>query len=343
LYEKRRTHLPQCTFFNAHLNAYTKLVEGCYRMEIAEFKIKSQEFLTYIDVQKGLSHNTLNSYGLDIKQLVSFWEKNNIPKQEFSGTIHNFLIFLYNQKTRASSIARKISCLKSFEKFCLTQGKRIDLKLQRPKIEKRLPVYLSVDEMFHLLDNVTPHQLPTHHPLRDIAILELLYATGIRCSELVSIHISDIDMQEKTIRILGKGNRERLALFGQKALDKMINYLDHERQKAQSEDEHLFINNRGTKLSPRAIQRTLELFRTFLKIKRPITPHKIRHTFATHLLNQGVDLRIVQELLGHRSLASTEKYTHVTIQHLTQLCDRLHPINQLLHPTQNKNTHGSET
>ena len=142
-------------------------------------------------------------------------------------------------------------------------------------------------------------------------------------------------MHEKTIRIVGKGNRERIALFGQKAREKMIQYLEHERNKSQSSDEYLFINNRGTRLSTRAIQRTLELFRSFLKIKRPITPHKIRHTFATHLLNQGVDLRIVQELLGHRSLASTEKYTHVTIAHLTQLCDRLHPINQMLKPINN--------
>jgi integrase/recombinase XerC len=239
---------------------------------------------------------------------------------------------LYNNKTRASSIARKVSCLKSFEKFCLTQGKRINLKLQRPKIEKRLPVYLSVDEMFHLLDTVKPHDLPTQHPLRDMAILELLYATGIRCGELVTIKLRDIEMQEKTIRIIGKGNRERIALFGQKAREKMVNYLEHERPHIQSPDEYFFINNRGGKLSTRAIQRSLELFRSFLKIKRPITPHKIRHTFATHLLNQGVDLRIVQELLGHRSLASTEKYTHVTMAHLSELCDRLHPINQMIKP-----------
>ncbi len=314
-------------------------------MEIVEFKERSQEFLTYIDVQKGLAMHTLCSYELDLKQLVTFWESHNSPAQNLHKILQSFFIHMYNNKTRASSIARKISCLKSFEKFCLTQGKRIELKLQRPKIEKRLPVYLSVDEMFHLLDQVTPQNLPTYHPLRDMAILELLYATGIRCAELAAIRISDIDMHEKTIRILGKGNRERIALFGQKAREKIITYLEHERVKSQNTDEYLFINNRNTKLSSRAIQRTLEIFRSFLKIKRPITPHKIRHTFATHLLNQGVDLRIVQELLGHKSLASTEKYTHVTIAHLSQLCDRLHPLNQMLAPStlRNKKTNDTTT
>ena len=242
------------------------------------------------------------------------------------------LIFqsIVNNKIKTSSIARKVSCLKSFEKFCLTQGQKIELKLKRPKVEKKLPIYLSVDEMFHLLDKVKAEDLPTRHPLRDMAILELLYATGIRCAELTHIKLSDIDMNEKTIRIWGKGNRERIALFGEKAKHKVIIYIEKERTSVNSPEEFLFINNRNTRLSSRAIQRTLEEFRRFLKIKRPITPHKIRHTFATHLLNQGVDLRLVQELLGHKSLASTEKYTHVTIQHLTDLCNRLHPINQLL-------------
>jgi len=191
--------------------------------------------------------------------------------------------------------------------------------------------------MFHLLDNVKAEDIPSNHPLRDIAILELLYATGIRCSELTNIKFCDIDMDEKTIRIWGKGNRERLALFGDKAKQKIINYVEHERKKVFSQEENLFVNNRNVRLSSRAIQRTLEDFRRFLKIKRPITPHKIRHTFATHLLNQGVDLRLVQELLGHRSLSSTEKYTHVTLQRLTDLCNRLHPINQLLKKNDDSN------
>lgn len=299
-------------------------------MQLLEFKERSKEFLTYLEVQKGLTYNTIHSYELDLNQFCCFWDKLEQKQEELKNIIPPFFIFLFNNKIKTSSIARKVSCLKSFEKFCLTQGKKIELKLKRPKIEKKLPIYLSVDEMFHLLDQVKAEDLPSRHPLRDMAILELLYATGIRCAELTNIKLSDIDMNEKTIRIWGKGNRERLALFGDKAKQKINIYIEQERIPVTSNDEYLFINNRNTKLSSRAIQRTLEEFRCFLKIRRPITPHKIRHTFATHLLNQGVDLRLVQELLGHKSLSSTEKYTHVTIQHLTDLCNRLHPINQLL-------------
>lgn len=306
---------------------------------MAEFKERFQEFLTYLEVQKGLADNTLYSYELDLKQFVAFWD--TYTAHDLKMVLPQFFIYLYHHKAQASSIARKVSCLKSFEKFCLMQGARLDLKLQRPRIEKKLPVYLSVDEMFHLLDNVCPKDLPTYHPLRDMAILELLYATGMRCCELVSIRMRDVDMVEKTIRIMGKGSRERLVLFGQKAADKLIVYIEQERKKLYSADEYLFVNNRSERLSTRAIQRTIESFRVFLKIRRPITPHKIRHTFATHLLNQGVDLRVVQELLGHKSLASTEKYTHVTVQHLALVCERLHPINQLL--GRDKKDHTYET
>ncbi len=305
-------------------------------MFLAEFKVHSREFITYLDVQRGLSVHTVRSYELDLAQLINFWQ--SLPQTESSTlelktAINKFFVHLYHQQIQKSSIARKVSCFKSFEKFCLQQGKQLQLQLTRPKLEKKLPIYLSVEEMLHLLDNVSPSDIGSDHPLRDRAILELLYATGIRCSELVGIKIKDVDVREKTIRILGKGDRERLALFGTNAAVKLQEYLGKEREKQKDGDEFLFINNRGGQLSSRAIQRTLTMFRQFLKIKRPVTPHKIRHTFATHLLNQGVDLRIVQELLGHRSLSSTEKYTHVTMQRLSQLCDRFHPINNIIKNT----------
>jgi site-specific recombinase XerD len=298
-------------------------------MTCEKFKECCQEFLTYLEVQKGLAYNTIHSYELDLNQFISFW-KHQYHELDIKAVLQKFLIHLYNSKTKTSSIARKISCLKSLERFCLTQGIMLDLKLKRPKVERKLPIYLSVEEMFHLLDDISPEMLPSKTPLRDIAILELLYATGIRCSELTHITLKDVDMHEKTIRIIGKGNRERIALFGDKAAQKIETYLAHERAQVYDNDEPLFMTKIRTKMSSRAIQKTLELFRPFLKIRRPITPHKIRHTFATHLLNQGVDLRVVQELLGHRSLSSTEKYTHVTIQHLSQICNKLHPINKFL-------------
>ncbi len=141
---------------------------------------------------------------------------------------------------------------------------------------------------------------------------------------------SGIDFDEKTILIRGKGARERIVLFGEKAKKQALIYMDKERIKPQNKQECFFLNNRLEQMSSRAIQRIIEMFRKFLKIERKITPHKIRHTFATHLLNQGVDLRVVQELLGHKTLSSTEKYTHVSTPHLVKMYDTFHPINKMI-------------
>ena len=137
-------------------------------------------------------------------------------------------------------------------------------------------------------------------------------------------------MKEKTIRIMGKGRRERMALFGGKAKEKLLRYLKKERVPVKDKNEKLFLNNRDLALSTRSVQRICEMFRTFLNIKRPLTPHKLRHSFATHMLNQGTDLRVVQELLGHKTLSSTEKYTHVSPTKLAELCDTIHPFSHLM-------------
>jgi site-specific recombinase XerD len=236
---------------------------------------------------------------------------------------------MYNEKISKSTIARKISCLKSLQKYLNINGLEFKLNINRPKTSKKLPVYLSVDEILHLLDDLDPKDLPTKKPLRDIAVLELLYATGVRCSELVNICFNDINLHNRTIRILGKGNKERIVLFGNKAKDKLTSYIEKERSVVYSLSEKIFLNNCNEPITVRTVQRIIEMFRQFLKIERPITPHKIRHSFATHMLNQGVPLRVVQELLGHQSLSSTEIYTHVTTTELKELCDTMHPINTM--------------
>ncbi len=303
-------------------------------MILENFKEKKEEFLTYLTIEKNLADNTHRAYEGDLNQFITFWE--SLPEADkklldLRQVIERFLVSLFYKKIDTSSIARKFSCFTSFEKFIKTQGIVLELKLKRPRIEKKLPLYLSVDEMFHLLDTVQEKDLNSSFPTRDKAILELLYATGIRCSELTSIRIKDIDFTNKEIHIRGKGNKERIALFGQKAHDRIVSYLDKERMSIQSSDEFLFLSYRATPLTSRSVQRIIELFRSFLKVERPITPHKIRHSFATHLLNQGTDLRVVQELLGHKTLASTEKYTHVSLDDLARMCDKIHPINTILH------------
>lgn len=306
-------------------------------MVIEEFVQYMLQFIQYVRVEKGLAPNTVASYTLDLRQLQEFWQQLDTTLATATSlhtALDKYFMALYKNKCTNSTIARKVSCLRSFERYMERQGTTLNLQLARPRIEKRLPVFLTVEQMFNLLDKVQAADLPTQYPLRDIAILELLYATGIRVAELTQIRLCDIDMQNKTILIQGKGRQQRLALFGSKAAEKITLYLAQERPPIVDPQDPLFINNRHEQLSSRAVQRTVARFSAFLNIARPITPHKIRHTFATHLLAQGVDLRVVQELLGHRSLASTEKYTHVTSAQLQSLCNEVHPLMQKTHDDQ---------
>ncbi len=300
--------------------------------EITQLQNHKDDFITYLRIEKNLSDHTVRAYESDLKQFFNFWQQLGPDDKKLLSTrqiIERYLVNLFHKKIDKSTIARKFSCFKSFEKFLKAQGIVLKLKLQRPRLDKKLPIYLSVDEIFYLLDTIADDQLPTKKPARDKAIFELLYATGVRCSELVAIKFKDLDMNGRTIRIIGKGKRERIVLFGQKAHDKLQQYLDNERPRPADASEHLFLNNRTQPLTVRTVQRIFEMFRSFLKFEKQITPHKIRHSFATHLLNQGVDLRTVQELLGHKTLSSTEKYTHVSLEDLTKLCDTIHPMNKM--------------
>lgn len=302
-------------------------------MTLEQFIEKKEEFLIYVQVEKNFSTNTYRAYQGDLNQFATFWktirasEPVDIPIRQ---AIERYLVSLFHKKITKSSIARKFSSFSSFKQFLRTQGIKLTLKLARPRVEKKLPVYLSVDEIFYLLDKVEESHLVSKRPIRDKAVLELLYATGVRCSELVNIRIKHINITEKNIRIIGKGNKERIVLFGQKAQQQLLAYFEHERPKIHTGEEFLFLTHTGTPITCRTVQRIIEMFRSFLQIDRHITPHKIRHSFATHLLNQGADLRVVQELLGHKSLSSTERYTHVSLEQLAKICDASHPLTKLL-------------
>jgi integrase/recombinase XerC len=302
-------------------------------MKLEEFSEKAKEFITHLEVERNLSIHTLRAYESDLQQFILFWQDLTAQEQKvltLRQIIERYLVSLFYKQIDKSSIARKFSCFKSFAAFLRSHGIVLTLHLKRPRLDKKLPVYLSIDEVFHLLDTIKDEDLPTKYPIRDKTIFELLYATGVRCSELVNIRVCDLDMYNKTIRILGKGNKERIVLFGEKAKERIMLYFSQERCVQKKQDEHLFLNYRKEKLTPRTVQRIVELFRRFLKIDRNITPHKIRHSFATHLLNKGADLRVVQELLGHKTLASTEKYTHVSLDELARLCESVHPIKNIL-------------
>lgn len=303
----------------------------------SECNQKKDDFLVFLDVERNVSKHTLRAYQLDIDQFVSFWkslseaETTNLTCRQI---IERFLVSLFYKKIDKSSIARKFSCFKSFEKFLLTQGIKLDLKLTRPRTDKKLPVYLSIEEITLLLDTLPNDSFPTSSPIRDKAIFELIYATGIRCSELTSIALQDIDFDDKTIRIVGKGNKERIVLFGNKAKERVISYVQEERKSYKDMSDKLFLNQMGSQLTSRSVQRIIAMFAKFLPSGRRLTPHKLRHSFATHLLNEGTDLRIIQELLGHKSVTSTERYTHVSLERLSTLCNTIHPINKIIKQNQ---------
>jgi len=301
-------------------------------VKLAEFQKKKDEFLAYIKVERNLALNTQRAYSGDLNQFVDFWKELSPHEKKMLNLrqiIERYLVSLFYKKIDKSSIARKFSCFTSFERYLRTQGIELALQLTRPRLDKKLPVYLSVDEITHLLEDVTCEDLPSKHPQRDKAIFELLYATGVRCSELINIKLEDVDFENKTIRIFGKGRTERIVLFGDKAKEQVLAYIDRERPVINNQQERLFLNYRDEPLTSRSVQRIIEMFRKFLKVGRNITPHKIRHSFATHMLNRGVDLRIVQELLGHKSLSSTEKYTHVSLEQLSKTCNESHPLHKI--------------
>jgi len=308
-------------------------------VKLKEFQKKKDEFLAYINVERNLALNTQRAYACDLNQFIEFWQqmsKNEQRLLKLRQIIERYLVSLFYKKIDKASIARKFSCFTSFERYLRTQGIELSLQLTRPRLDKKLPMYLSVEEITHLLDGVKAKDLPSKRPFRDKAIFEILYATGIRCSELINIKLEDIDWTNKTIRIFGKGRTERIVLFGTQAKKQLQRYLNEERIAPKHQQEQIFLNYRDEPLTSRSVQRIIEMFRTFLKVGRNVTPHKIRHSFATHMLNRGVDLRVVQELLGHKALSSTEKYTHISLQELSKTCQDSHPLNNLMKKKQNK-------
>ena len=242
-------------------------------------------------------------------------------------TVRGYLGWLHagNKKT---TIARKLSALRSFFKYLVKRGVIADNpaeSIATPKQDKSIPQYLPVDEMFRLLDSI---QTGGILDLRNRAIFETLYSSGIRVSELVGLNVFDVDFGGSIIRVLGKGSKERIVPVGQKALAAIRTYrtaLQRENGISMDVNGPLFLNKRNGRLSARSVARILDKLVNACGLLKPVSPHTMRHTFATHMLDAGADLRIVQELLGHKSLSTTQKYTHVSIDRLMATYDRAHP------------------
>lgn len=290
-------------------------------------KTTIQEFSSYLENERRSSNHTVKNYVVDLMQFAGFLEarKKSLDVTRIDhASVREYLGTLFGKKN-PTSIARKLSSLRSFFDFCIKRGlvKTNPAKeVPSPKVPKRVPKFLTVDEVFALLD--TPD---TKDALgrRDKAILEILYASGLRVSELVGLDITDVDLTTGTVRVLGKGRKERIVPVGKKACDSVRGYLDLRQALTKLSDGAIFVNRSGTRLSTRAVERLLLKYLKQSGIQKAATPHVLRHTFATHLLNAGADMRGIQELLGHSSLSTTQKYTHVGIEKMMEVYDKAHP------------------
>lgn len=282
-----------------------------------------KEFLDYLEYERKYSLYTVDNYDEHITNFKNFLESKKIfsfTKVEYQ-VIRDYLVFLYNQNYKSKTICAHISSLRSFFKFLLANNyikTNPMILITNPKIAKKLPNFLYYSDLEKILD--VPDQTSVVG-IRDELIIELLYATGVRVSELVNIKVNDIDLYSKTIKIFGKGKKERVVLFGDKALDLIKKYLE----KSPFQHEYLILNQRGNKITERGINLILSKNVRVSGVKTHVTPHTLRHTFATHMLNEGANLVTVQELLGHENLATTQVYTHVSNERLRAVYLKNHP------------------
>ena len=283
-----------------------------------------RSFFTFLYVEKGLSKNTIEAYSNDINDFLSWLNKRNIQdyKEISELVVNEYVAYLFNNALKSSTVNRKISSLKSFYLFLIKKKIISSSPLSEiitPKKEHHLPSSMSEDEVERLLRSPN---IELDIENRDKAMIEMLYATGMRISELINLKITDIDLERSVLKVLGKGSKERLIPFGEKALDSLNSYLEKRKKSLAKE---VFISNRGKKMTRTAFWQRIKIYLSREGLKDSISPHTLRHAFATHLLNRGADLRSVQLLLGHSDLSTTQIYTHIAKQRLGEVLKKHHP------------------
>lgn len=287
------------------------------------------EFINYLSVERGLAMNTLESYGRDLRQYSQYLSGGDDSALDSvsRATILNYLMHLQTQGKATATIARRLAALKAFYQFLMREKRIVQdptANLESPKLEKRLPKVLSVHEVERLLAQPDPGQSAG---IRDRAMLELLYATGIRVSELVSLDVTDVNLEMGYIKCAGKGSKERIVPLGSLAIASCRDYLGPARVRLVKDREEtaLFVNHHGHRLTRQGFWKIVKKYTDDAKIDKEITPHTLRHSFATHLLENGADLRSVQEMLGHADISTTQIYTQVTRGRLKEVYARTHP------------------
>ncbi len=294
-----------------------------------------EKFMLYLEYEKNASENTIRKYGEDLAQFEEFLKATGLDDLTVEKldnlTIRTFLGWLYRRNLKKSSIARKLSCIRSFFKY-LCREETIQANpasiVSTPKLPRNLPAHLTENEVDRLLTSIDTSKILGK---RDKAILELLYATGMRASEIVGTSMHDLDFSLRVVRVRGKRRKERVVPYGKTAADALADYLPRRTEllaKAKGDTAAptaVFLNNRGGRLTDRSLRRVLDKAIRNAALQWDISPHAIRHSFATHLLNAGADLRSIQELLGHSDLSTTQRYTHVSTEELIRTYHKFHP------------------
>jgi len=330
-------------------------------------------YLEYLRAVKNSSPHTVSNYGKDLEQFLAYLSPPGLAPPPLSAithhTVREFIGHLHDHGLQKSSVARKLASLRSFFKYCVREGHLKDSPARlvpTPKLPKRIPSVLSAEEMNGFLDQLASMhapgaaggELPAKRPAttatdslvmprrkrrdeslllpRDRALIELLYAAGLRVSELTGLNLADIDQKERILRVRGKGNKERIVPYGSKAQEALERYAPVREQlilqaSGGSEEgsaphfDAVFLNYAGRRLTQRSVGRIVKKYVRLVNINWDLHPHSLRHAFATHLLADGADLRAIQELLGHQSLSTTQKYTHASIRQLMDIYDKAHP------------------
>jgi integrase/recombinase XerC len=293
-----------------------------------------QEFKNYLLVERNASSNTLDAYLNDITQFQDFLTHSGHAVESCSIQIktidrlvvRSFMGYLYEKKYTSTTMRRKLSTLSSFFRFLCREGyvkNNVANTVPAPRMQNKLPTYFSVDDMFRLL------QLPQGEnflPVRDRALLEVFYSCGLRISELVGLTLENTNLESRTVKVLGKGGKERLLPLGRHCVDALKTYLNARKDKTRKPGtDQLFLNHRRAGITIRGVRKVVDKYIKQGNFAGGVSPHSIRHSFATHLLEGGADLRSIQELLGHSSLSTTQKYIHLTLDRLSETYDKAHP------------------
>ncbi len=288
------------------------------------------KFKKFLQLEKGLSQNSIYSYTYDLKKFSEFLEtKNKDILHATQDDVQHFLKYeKTNKKNSTRTLARSLAAIRQFYNF-ISDFKELEIKnptekIETPHVEKNLPDFLTVKELDKLFNSIS--EIDTYE-LRDKTIFELLYSSGLRISEAISLSMSDVDMENSFIQVMGKGGKERLVPIGKEAVRLLKKYISESRSAiiGSRDCEYLFVSKKGSQLNRKSVWRLLKNYVTRTEIKKNITPHTLRHSFATHLIENGADLRSVQELLGHMDISTTQVYTHMAKKKLQQVHKKYHP------------------